>query len=309
MVDSANNGYLTKDGWYRACRLIGWAQKGDNVSEEFATKRECQGRYNDLQGLIKLMLLLYLEGPYPVFEGQTPPQSSPMPAQVTNTQLPPLNPSDKAQFTRLFVGAGPENGMLSATKAQGIFVKSSLPTEILAKAWNLADTQQRGALDLPDFIIGMYYLQHLMTGTIKDLPITLPPGLYEQASGGRSKPVPPPNPMVAQLTGNTPMRLSQQLTGQGAMQPQRTGQSIAAHSPTRKYTAPPPPASTFQSPFGGSSAQSNGPAWDVTPDSKAASDRFFEGLDTGRKGFIEGDIAVPFLMQSGLPESDLAQVW
>jgi epidermal growth factor receptor substrate 15 len=42
MVDSANNGYLTKDGWYRACRLIGWAQKGDNVSEEFATKRECR---------------------------------------------------------------------------------------------------------------------------------------------------------------------------------------------------------------------------------------------------------------------------
>ena len=40
MVDSANNGYLTKDGWYRACRLIGWAQKGDNVSEELATKRE-----------------------------------------------------------------------------------------------------------------------------------------------------------------------------------------------------------------------------------------------------------------------------
>ena len=164
---------------------------------------------------------------------------------------------------------------------------------------------------MPDFIIGMYYLQHLMTGTIKDLPITLPPGLYEQASGGRPKPTAPANPMVAQLTGSGPARLSQQLTGQGIMQPQRTGQSIAAQSPSRQYTAPPSAAPSMQAPFAAPTqpAQSAQPSWDVTSESKVASDRFFDGLDTGRKGYIEGDIAVPFLMQSGLPETDLAQVW
>jgi epidermal growth factor receptor substrate 15 len=234
-----------------------------------------------------------------------------MTAQTTGNSVASLSPADKAQFTRLFVGAGPENGLLSAAKAQGIFVKSSLPTETLAKAWNLADTQQRGALDLPDFIIGMYYLQHLMTGSIKDLPITLPPGLYEQASGGRPKPTVPTNPMVAQLTGSGPARLTQQLTGQGIMQPQRTGQSAIAQSPTRQYTAPPAAAPSMQAPFAApiQPAQSAQPSWDVTSESKVASDRFFDGLDTGRKGFIEGDIAVPFLMQSGLPETDLAQVW
>lgn len=218
-----------------------------------------------------------------------------------STQPPPLNPADKAQFTRLFVGAGPENGLLSSSKAQGIFVKSGLPTDKLAKAWNLADTQQRGALDLPDFIVGMYYLQHLMTGTIKDLPVTLPPGLYEQASGGKPKPVAPASPGPGQ-------RLTQQLTGQGILQPQRTGQSLAPSTPTRQQTVQSPAPNTFPSAFGMPSQQKSSD-WDVTPESKTSSDRFFETLDTARQGYIEGDIAVPFLMQSGLPENDLAQVW
>jgi epidermal growth factor receptor substrate 15 len=265
--------------------------------------------------LILATLWLYNDtgGPYPVFQGHTPPPApaSSISAQVTGSQPPSLNAQDKAQFTRLFVGAGPENGLLSSNKAQGIFVKSGLPTETLAKAWNLADTQQRGSLDLTDFIIGMYYLQSLMAGSIKDLPIALPPGLYEQASGGRPKPSGlsgPTSPIARQMTGS-PARMPAQLTGSGIMQPQRTGQSLNQQPPARQYTAPPAPSSGFSSAFTPKPAQSAGPAWDVTPEAKAASDRFFDGLDTARKGFIEGDIAVPFLMQSGLPETDLAQVW
>lgn len=280
LADDANNGYLTTQGWYKACRLIGHAQAGTSISNELAAKR----------------------GPFPVFEGHTPP-SNPLTVQTTGSAAPALNPQDKAQFTRLFVGAGPENGLLSATKAQGIFVKSGLPTETLAQTWNLADTQQRGALDLTDFVIGMYYLQSLMAGGIKTVPTTLPAGLYEQASGGRTKPTAPLSPISRQMTGS-PARLTQQLTGQNVMQPQRTGPSIL---PTRQFSTPTSGLqSSFAPPAPVPTAQV---AWDVTPDAKSASDRFFDGLDTNRKGYIEGDIAVPFLMQSGLPETDLAQVW
>src|ERR1700712_4037616 len=67
---------------------------------------------------------------------------------------------------------------------------------------NLADTQQRGSLDLPDFIIGMYYIQALMSNQITTLPAILPPGLYEQASGGRPRPpVAPASPIPRQMTG------------------------------------------------------------------------------------------------------------
>lgn len=49
--------------------------------------------------------------------------------------------------------------------------------------------------------------------------------------------------------------------------------------------------------------------WDVTTAEKAACDRHFDTLDTQRKGFIEGEIAVPFMLKSQLPGEILAQVW
>jgi epidermal growth factor receptor substrate 15 len=52
-----------------------------------------------------------------------------------------------------------------------------------------------------------------------------------------------------------------------------------------------------------------GVPWDVTPEAKATSDRFFAQLDTQNKGVIEGDVAVPFMLQSQLDEGSLASIW
>jgi epidermal growth factor receptor substrate 15 len=49
--------------------------------------------------------------------------------------------------------------------------------------------------------------------------------------------------------------------------------------------------------------------WDVTPEAKATSDRFFAQLDPQNRGVIEGDVAVPFMLQSQLDEGTLATVW
>lgn len=146
---------------------------------------------------------------------------------------------------------------------------------------NLADTQQRGSLDLTDFIIGMYLIQSCMADPSMNLPATLPPGTYEQASGGR---LPPVVPMSPQRTGSS---LRPQHTGPiSPMNPQRTG------TPTR---AP--------------SVLTGAPSWDVTAEAKASSDRFFAQLDTQNKGIIEGDVAVPFMLQSQLDEGTLATIW
>jgi len=50
-------------------------------------------------------------------------------------------------------------------------------------------------------------------------------------------------------------------------------------------------------------------AWDITPAEKARSDSFFDTLDTRRQGVVEGDQAVPFFLESRLPEAVLAQIW
>lgn len=48
---------------------------------------------------------------------------------------------------------------------------------------NLADTQHRGSLDATDFCIAMYLIQAIMSGQLSFVPNSLPPGLYDQASG------------------------------------------------------------------------------------------------------------------------------
>lgn len=186
---------------------------------------------------------------------------------------------------------------------------------------NLADTKNRGALDATDFTIAMYLIQASMSGQLKTLPITLPPGLYEQA-GGKS----PFDSVAVHATGGSgtyspslnnsftgrPMStIEPQFTGQGSiLQAQMTGQM--------RPSAPPLPArsalanSTSASAFPFLQQQATGVAqqqWDVTPAEKASADNLFETLDTQKRGYIEGDVAVPFMLQSKLPEDILAHVW
>jgi epidermal growth factor receptor substrate 15 len=178
---------------------------------------------------------------------------------------------------------------------------------------NLADTQQRGSLDLPDFIIGMFLIQTCMANPNVQLPATLPPGMYEQASGGRAPPNIPSSPLARQNTGpQSPVR--PQYTG-GTIQPQRTGQG----SQLQAQNTPPRQMSNLPSGQGGSGftsstmgsafSQRGGQQWDVTSDAKATSDKFFAQLDQRNRGTIEGDVAVPFMLQSQLDEGTLATIW
>ena len=59
----------------------------------------------------------------------------------------------------------------------------------------------------------------------------------------------------------------------------------------------------------GMTARPDAQQWDVGPEAKATSDRFFSQLDTQKKGVIEGDVAVPFMLQSQLDDGVLASIW
>lgn len=185
--------------------------------------------------------------------------------------------------------------------------------ELLKYDRNLADTQDRGALDSTDFAIGMYFIQGLMSGKMSFIPSALPPGLYQQAGG-----VPPISAVGSGNSGSfSPVGASfsqdrslihPQQTGQSLpLQPDNTGMSGQTRSPA--LPARPITAQPFGSgPF---APISNGQVlpWDVSHSEKASSDKYFDGLDPQNRGFIEGDVAVPFMLDSKLPGEDLAQVW
>lgn len=288
VADPDNNGFLTRDTWYKAARLVGWLQNGGqtNVDASLANKTP----------------------PFPTFKGYPVPGARtatpvmPLSANTTGQQsMLPLTAEDRTQFTRVFVGCGPQNGLVSGDKARDVFLKSRLSYDKLGQIWNLADTQQRGALDLPDFIIGMWLIRNCMGNPSLSLPPTLPPGAYEAASGGR----PQMAPLSVQNTGQA-SPLQRQMTGtpQPQPQPQLTGQSMpTTHAPSHPMRSP-----TRQGTYSSIDAPS-ATAWDITPEAKATSDRFFAQLDTQNKGVIEGDIAVSFMLLSQLDEASLATIW
>lgn len=176
----------------------------------------------------------------------------------------------------------------------------------------------------------MFLIQSVMTGTLHILPPSLPPGLYEQASGGASRPT-VGSPLQAQFTGTStssrpspafPQRaaspIRSQYTGQAPLEaqytgnqrriaPQYTGQSqLGQSSVPASVIRPQLTGQPFALPQPQPFAQ---PKWDVSPEEKVKSDTFFATLDPQGRGFIEGDVAVAFMVQSKLPETVLAQVW
>lgn len=147
-----------------------------------------------------------------------------------------------------------------------------------------------------------------MSGALQTVPPALPPYLYDQAKAG-------PDTVVSHATGGSgtysptafggfPGRpistIQPQYTGSAILQPQMTGQRPAPPLPSRAPTIPAFPLAP----------QATGqPPWDVTPQEKATFDGFFDTLDTQKRGYIEGDVAVPFMLQSKLSDDILAQIW
>ncbi|OTB04252.1 hypothetical protein M426DRAFT_59113, partial [Hypoxylon sp. CI-4A] len=275
IADKENRGFLTPTGFGLVLRLIGHAQAGREPTPELA----------------------YQQGPLPRFDGITinatvPPTHPPLQAQGTGTgpvRIPPLTPEKVAQYAGLFERQNLQNGgILAGDQARIIFEKSGLPNEVLGRIWQLADTEQRGALVQAEFVIAMHLLTSMKSGALRGLPNILPAALYEAATRRSSTPrqqspitaVPPIPAIPRQLSGQAQARTTSPL-GRPPLGPQVTG-------------IPP---------------QLTGSDWVVTPSDKVRFDQLYADLDKTNKGFITGEEAVPFLSQSGLPEDALAQIW
>ncbi|KAJ5502510.1 Calcium-binding EF-hand [Penicillium fimorum] len=273
IADKENRGLLTPSGFGIVLRLIGHAQAGRTPSDELALQ----------------------SGPLPRFDGivvdttASIPESgtkSPSPGANGPIRVPPLQPDDANKFVSLFEKSDVKNGMISGEIAKQIFERARLPNEVLGRIWFLSDTKQRGALDATEFTIAMHLLTSYKSGALRNIPATLPPGLYDAAArrgsargSFGSRPNAPPIPAIPQ-----------QFTG-----PQRT-------------TSPMSQANRL--PFVGSiSAQATGGDWLITPQEKAQFDSIFETVDTAKLGLITGDQAVAFFMKAQLPEETLAQIW
>ncbi|KAJ1660302.1 hypothetical protein IWQ61_000763 [Dispira simplex] len=287
LADSDHNGRLSPGAFNVAMKLIALAQQGEKPS----------------------LAVLHKPSPLPTFEGvsveglgspkvQQPTQPE-TPGGIGNStvgELPttplsgvarlpaavrPITPSlgqdilsvsERNKYARLFQNSHPKDGLLDGERARHMLMKSKLPVETLGQIWNLADTQHRGALDLADFMIAMYYIQRLMEGRITTLPTEIPASLLASARGttGTSSSTAPPS-----RSGVLSPDLSK-------FDPSRPSSSVSSQLPT---------------------------TWGVPPEVKHQADRHFATLDTARRGWVTGDEAVPFFLKSGLSDAELARIW
>lgn len=226
-----------------------------------------------------------------------PPSGAPLqqaPLQAQNSgpiRVPPLTPDKVAQYTKLFEESGPQNGTLSGDSAKYIFERAQLPNEVLGRIWTLVDTEQKGALGLTEFIVGIHLLTSMKNGSMRAVPQVLPPGLYDAAArrGGPLRQQQQPSSRPTSGAGQLPAGLNRQFTGSPALGQQQQ------------------PSRTASSAFGPPQGASD--SWLVSPQDKTQFDSIFRTVDTQNRGLITGDQAVGFFSNSRLPEEALAQIW
>jgi epidermal growth factor receptor substrate 15 len=260
-------------------RLIGHYQAGQDPTPELAFKPGPLPKFDGNLGTGGVPLPP--PGPPP---GQLRPQVSGGPIRV-----PPLTPEKVNQYSALFEKSGAQDGILPGEQAKQIFEKAGLPNEILGGIWNLADTEQRGALVLPEFIIAMHLLASFKSGSLRALPSILPAGLYEAAT----RRIPPARQVSNIAPSASPISaIPRQFSGANGG---RAGSPLGRSAYGATPQAPQPTG--------------QGIDWAISPMDKAQFDGIYAGLDKANRGFITGDEAVPFFSNSKLPEEVLAQIW
>lgn len=255
-------------------------------------------------------------GPFPKFDGVDLPGTSstspaaPQPPRARST-VPPLSPEDRAKYLNTWMSVNPSSDLLDGERARNVLQKAKLPIEQLGQIWALADTRQRGALDVTEFIVSMHLIQSIMNGSLKTIPAQLPPGIFEAAARGPSARSQRQQDSISSIQSQDPSQ--QQFSGQQANLPMRsqlTGppgrgspslNQAPQMSPVRNSQA-----TQMQPQLSG---QVGVPEWDVKPHEKANYDHLFDDIDKSGKGYITGEEAVGFFLQSKLPEEQLALVW
>uniref|UniRef100_A0A8C1L1K5 Epidermal growth factor receptor pathway substrate 15-like 1a n=1 Tax=Cyprinus carpio TaxID=7962 RepID=A0A8C1L1K5_CYPCA len=169
LADPDGKGFLDKQGFYVALRLVACAQSGHDIS----------------------LSCLNLPIPPPKFKDHSSPSLSSVTS--TNESLWAVRPEEKGKFDGIFESLAPVNGLLSGEKVKPVLINSKLPVDVLGKVWDLSDIDKDGHLDKDEFAVAM----HLVYRALEKEPVPsvlpsslIPPSKRKKSSGSLSSMVP-----------------------------------------------------------------------------------------------------------------------
>uniref|UniRef100_A0A8C5FD52 Epidermal growth factor receptor substrate 15-like 1 n=1 Tax=Gadus morhua TaxID=8049 RepID=A0A8C5FD52_GADMO len=149
LADPDGKGYLDKQGFYVALRLVASAQSGQEVS----------------------LSSLNLNAPPPKFVSTSSSSTAP-------------RPYEKSKFDGIFESLAPVNGLLSGEKVKPVLINSKLPLDVLGKVWDLSDIDKDGHLDKDEFAVAMHLVYRALEK--EPVPALLPSSLIPPSKRKRS---------------------------------------------------------------------------------------------------------------------------
>ncbi|XP_008275541.1 epidermal growth factor receptor substrate 15-like 1 isoform X3 [Stegastes partitus] len=170
LADPDGKGYLDKQGFYIALRLVACAQSGQEVS----------------------LSSLNLTVPPPKFKDTSSPSLSSTTSGSGESHWA-VRPEEKNKFDGIFESLAPVNGLLSGEKVKPVLINSKLPLDVLGKVWDLSDIDKDGHLDKDEFAVAM----HLVYRALEKEPVPallpsalIPPSKRKKSLGSVTSSVP-----------------------------------------------------------------------------------------------------------------------
>nr|XP_033812379.1 epidermal growth factor receptor substrate 15-like 1 isoform X4 [Geotrypetes seraphini] len=201
LADPEGRGYLDKQGFYVALRLVACAQNGHDVN----------------------LSSLSLTVPPPKFHDTTNP------LVIT----PPTEPhwavrvEEKSKFDGIFESLLPINGLLSGDKVKPVLMNSKLPLDVLGRVWDLSDIDKDGHLDRDEFAVAMHLVYRALEK--EPVPSVLPPSLIPPSKRKKTSifpgavPVLPASPPPKDSLRSTPSHGSvNSLNSTGSLSPKHS---------------------------------------------------------------------------------------
>uniref|UniRef100_A0A8C5AQ49 Intersectin 1 (SH3 domain protein) n=1 Tax=Gadus morhua TaxID=8049 RepID=A0A8C5AQ49_GADMO len=229
---------------------------------------------------------------------------------------------ERAKHDQQFHSLAPAGGYITGDQARNFFLQSGLPPPILAQIWALADMNSDGRMDIYEFSIAMKLIKLKLQG--HPLPSSLPPSmnlpLPPQTAFGESG-MPPMASIAAGLPGVPPLPLPPLLLG---VSPPLTSSAPPPLPPPISNGAPPTGiiqpiemsiiffdyfVCGLMFPFVPPSALTPPPDWAVPQSSRLKYRQLFNSQDKMMSGHLTGPQARTILMQSSLPQTQLASIW
>ena len=235
--------------------------------------------------------------PPAMFQPQVAPAPPvPPPPQPVQDWAVPL--FDRQRFGQMFSqNDTARTGVMTGLQARNILMGTGVPPQQLAHIWNLSDVNTDGNLNVEEFILAMHFIEKVKAG--QPIPPSLPPEYMPPFI--RPKPAGPPPPVPP-----APSVIPQAMPPVAAVPPSR---------PTPPAVVPAPlPVSVPQGMVTGrspsiTSSSGDGVVWLIPQQTRILFSQQFNGLDKERSGFLTGTQARGLLVQSGLPQQALAQIW